>query len=142
LDKTKTKIQEWCSNLSLPSDLSFLHLTYRRAYLPFHQNFQKATLHLLQKPKTISPQTQFQQLMSQQFSHYLQIFTDGSKSDFGVGAALCIPYLPRHYSFSIPSFRSIFHAEQVEIYQTILFIKENFTVGYLLIISDSLSALQ
>jgi len=37
---------------------------------------------------------------------------------------------------------SIFHAEQVAIYQILLFIKENFTVGHLLIISDSLSALQ
>jgi len=80
--------------------------------------------------------------MSQQFSHYIQIFTDDSKSDLGVGAALWIPSLPRHYSFSFPSFTSIFHAEQVAIHQTLLFIKENFTVGYFLIISDSLSALQ
>jgi len=34
------------------------------------------------------------------------------------------------------------HAEQVAINQTLLFIKENFTIGYFLIISDSLSALQ
>jgi len=80
--------------------------------------------------------------MSQQFSHSIQIFTDGSKSDLGVGAALWIPSLSRHYSFSIPSFALIFHAEQVAIYQTLLFIKENFTVGYFLIICDSLSALK
>jgi len=80
--------------------------------------------------------------MSQQFSHYLQIFIDGSKSDLGVGAALWIPSLPRHSSFSLSSFTSIFHAEQVAIYQTLLFINENFTLGCFLIISDSRSALQ
>ena len=37
-----------------------------------------------------------------------QIFTDGSKSDLGVGAALWIPSLPRHYSFSLPSFSQYF----------------------------------
>jgi len=66
------------------------HPIHRQAHLPFHQIFQKATLHVLQKSKTMS----------------------------------------------------IFHAEQVAIYQILLFIKENFTVGHLLIISDSLSALQ
>jgi len=39
------------------------HHTYRQAHHPFHQIFQKATLHLLQKSKTMSPQTQFQPLI-------------------------------------------------------------------------------
>jgi len=109
---------------------------------PSTKSFRRPHSTYSKNQKLCPPQTQFQQLMSQQFSHYVQIFTDGSKSDLGVGAALWILSLPRHYSFSLPSFKSIFHVEQVAIYQTLLFIKENFTVGYFLIISDSLSALQ
>ena len=73
------------------------HPTCRQAHFPFHQIFEKATLHLLQKSKNMSPQTQFQQLISEQFSYYLQIFTMTSVSEQPSGFHPCL------FTFHSPS---------------------------------------
>ena len=92
--------------------------------------------------KSSSLQLSFDSYINNFFPNSTQIFTDGSKNDLGVGSAFWIPSLSFSSSFSLPSFSSIFLAEQMAILHSLNYIKNNFSNGTFLIISDSLSALQ
>jgi len=81
-------------------------------------------------------------ITKQHFPTYAQIFNDGSKNQLGVGAAIWIPSTSFSLSLTLPTFTSVFHAEKVAILQALRYIKNNYTNGSFLIISDSRSALQ
>jgi len=70
------------------------------------------------------------------------VFTDGSKNKHGVGAAVSIPPLLVEITVSLPGFASIFHAEQIAIFQALIYLKKFISTGQFLIVSDSLFALQ
>ena len=107
--------------------------------------FSVIPIHKLHPPSNLPntcPQTNFVTYTDHHFPDSIHIFTDGSKNEEGVGAAYWISALSFSSSFSLPSFTSIFHAEQTAIFQALIYIRHNFNYGNFLIITDSLSALQ
>ena len=100
--------------------------------------------HHSQIPKVYPHSThlQFSLFIFQNFSNATLIFTDGSKSPSGVDAAFWIPATSFSRLLSLPFFSSIFHAVQAAIFKVIDYIIQNFASGSLLMIADSLSALQ
>ena len=81
----------------------------------------------------------FRQLINEKYSECQVIYTDGSKSDTGVGAAVVTTGLKR--SASLPITASIYTAELKAIQIALQMIEES-EMGNFLICSDSMSALQ
>ena len=114
---------------------------YPTSSISFPLLFNKHTIHKIPNLIDLSLQAQFASFIFDQFPNHTLIFTDGSKSESGVGAAFWIPSMSYSCRMSLPSFTSIFHAEQVAIFEAIKFIKQSNNPGSFLIVSDSLSAL-
>ena len=116
--------------------------TYQFKSLKFYQLFKSYEIHKLPLNRNSSPQTIFNQYTQQHFPNSTLIFSDGSKSDSGVGAAFWIPSSNCYLRLSRPPFTSVFHAEQVAIFTAAHYVNRNHTSNNFLIISDSLSALE
>lgn len=76
-----------------------------------------------------------------QWTDFTHIYTDGSKSEMGVGCAFVVPSTGTSCGFKLPDKLTVFSAEMIAIYQALLYIKSNGIVGSFLICSDSLSVL-
>ncbi|KAK2726387.1 hypothetical protein QYM36_000726 [Artemia franciscana] len=76
-----------------------------------------------------------------QWTDFTHIYTDGSKSGMGTGCAFVVPSAGTSCGFKLPDKLTVFSAEMIAIYQTLLYIKSNGIVGSFLICSDSLSVL-
>lgn len=110
----------------------------------FHSNFN---VHIL-KPAVILPQfgelpeynIQLARSVLGRFPTHLNIFTDGSKSEQGVGCAYYIPYIQLSRVFKLAQICSIFTAEAIAIDRALQWALES-AVGNILILSDSRSVL-
>ena len=116
--------------------------SYHLSAFSFHQIFERIEIHQLPRSSSSDTQDLFYSYTHQHFPLHTHIFTDGSKDHHGVGSAFWFPSNKLHCSLSLPNFTSIFHAEQMAIFQALFYIKQNFQSGHFLLISDSLSALQ
>ena len=119
--------------------------SYCSASLTYNQTLERLQVLRLPKPSDLdknSYQSTFDRFTKYYFPNYTFVFTDGSKDENGVRAAVSIPSIPIDITVSLPSFVTIFHAEQMAIFQALIYIQNNFCTGQFLIISDSLSALQ
>ncbi|KAI5738982.1 hypothetical protein M8J77_013456 [Diaphorina citri] len=86
-------------------------------------------------------QQEFQRNMNENYGDFVQVYTDGSKSDSSVGCAFVIPQLHIVKKQTLNPKSSIFHAELLAISDAVSTIKSQ-SIGEAVIISDSLSALQ
>ena len=100
------------------------------------QTFHGLKYHRLPNSKGQSIQSQFYFYTEQSFPDHTHIFTDGSRNSQGVGAAFWIPSIPFSSIFSLPSSTSVFHAEQMAIFQPPSYLKLNFSSGHFLSVSD------
>jgi len=85
---------------------------YRFTTLPYSSLYKKFPIHKLPKANESTQQHHFDPFIQHHFPQATLIFTDGSRSQLGTGAAIWTPSLSTSLSFSLPSFTSIFHAEQ------------------------------
>jgi len=116
--------------------------TYQFKSLQFSQLFKSFKIHKLPLTRNSSSQLIFNQYTHQHFPNSTPIFSDGSRSDSGVGAAFWIPSSNCYLRLSLPPFTSVFHAEQVAIFTAAHYVNRNHTSHNFLIVSDSLSALE
>jgi ribonuclease HI len=85
--------------------------------------------------------SEFNSTRASVFPSHSCIYTDGSKSPVGVGAAFTIPSLDYSESFKLPSFCSIFSAESLAILRAIAHISSSSYTNNFLIVSDAKSVL-
>ncbi|XP_076264172.1 uncharacterized protein LOC143198697 [Rhynchophorus ferrugineus] len=82
----------------------------------------------------------FRQIIEDNYSNHVIIYTDGSKRENFVGAAYTSSLLERH--FWLPSLTTIFFAELLAIYMALSALEESSINGSILIVSDSMSYLE
>ncbi|XP_026467845.1 uncharacterized protein LOC113371431 [Ctenocephalides felis] len=79
-------------------------------------------------------------LLNTRWEKYIQIYTDGSKTDDGVGCAVYIPSQDIQLQIKLPDWASIFTAELTAINSALDLIKEH-NLKKAIILSDSMSSL-
>ncbi|CAH2228573.1 jg20702 [Pararge aegeria aegeria] len=93
--------------------------------------------------QTVGANTKFNQIINQNWSDYLTVFTDASKlsNDGCVGAACWIPKYSISLKFKCTPKSSVFTGEAIAILEAILFV-ESHNIKQSIILTDSLSCIQ
>ena len=108
---------------------------------PWSRSPPRINKSLAEYDKNITPSPIYQLLFAEQiatYEDYLKIFTDGSKTRAGVGAAIVVG--DSEYSWCLEHFSNIYTAESFAIWQALLFFQSS-GQDKCLIITDSLSVL-
>lgn len=109
---------------------------------PWKNNVIKTNTELSKHHKELTNNSIYKQLFNElrsNYSHYTEIYTDGSKTENGSGCAVVYPEYTMMYS--LPKCYTIFSSELYAIKQALLYVEQDKCKQHFIIFTDSMSAI-